>query len=333
MKTVGQALRTARNDRNVTLHEAERATKIRLETLQDLEGDNFEGLPSTTHIKGFITLYGEWLGLDPQTLLALFRRQYDEKQTTFQVLPDLSPRRRPKLMLTPSRAFGLGISLLVLAFLGYLVAQYQSFAAAPAVELSSPSDNSKVNNGTVEVTGRTDRDAKLSINGQRIDLTSSGAFSVSVTLPDGTNDLSVSAVNKLGRVTTVKRTVTVTTAVAPQPLGPAVAAIATASATPAVQPPAKPVGLQVVLKIGPSPAYLQIITDQGYRYCGIVSANLTKTLTADTKIDLKTGNAGSTDLVINGTDKGVMGADGQVVIHEITAQSDSVLPSLPACNQ
>src|SRR2546429_3422028 len=231
MKTVGQALRNQRHKLNLTLVEAERATKIRAETLAAPEGDDFANLPSPTYIKGFIRNYGEFLGLDSGTLLALFRRQYDEGKTpTSKILPDLKPTNSPKVILTPKRLFVVGVAVLVLGFLGYLFAQYQSFAAAPALQVDSPGDKLKVNNGTVEVVGRTDPDATLSINGQSVDLTSSGAFSVSVTLPDGTTDLTIAATNKLGRVSSVKRTITVATVLANQPVGP----VASSSATPAV---------------------------------------------------------------------------------------------------
>lgn len=324
MKTVGQALRHQRNKLNVTLADAERATKIRAETLAALEADDFAKLPSPTYIKGFIRNYGEYLGLDSTNLLALYRRQYDEGKTpATKILPDLKPKDSPKVILTPRRLLIVGLSVLVFSFLGYLFFQYQSFAAAPALQVDSPNDNLRVNNGTVEVVGRTDPDANLSINGQQVDLTSSGAFSVSVTLPDGTTDLTITATNKLGRVTTAKRTITVATVLANQPLGPTATApaaptvaAASTSATPITPPPlAQASPLQVDLKIGPSAAWVSVNSD-GTTFQGILGAGVTKTFKANSKITVQTGNGGSTDVVLNGVDQGKMGNDLQVVTKE-----------------
>jgi cytoskeletal protein RodZ len=324
MKTVGQALRYQRNKLNLTLAEAEKATKIRAETLSALEGDDFAKLPSSTYIKGFIRNYGEYLGLDSGTLLALYRRQYDEGKTpTNKILPDLKPKDSPKAILTPKRLLVVGLSVLVLGFLGYLFAQYQSFAAAPALQVDSPNDNLRVNNGIVEVVGRTDPDASLSINGQQVDLTTSGAFSVSVTLPDGTTDLTITASNKLGRVTTAKRTITVATVINSQPVGP----IATSPSSPAVaaasassnpithQSQAPPSPLQVDLRIGPSAAWVSVNSD-GATFQGILGAGVLKSFKANTKIVVQTGNGGSTDVILNGVDQGKIGNDLQVVTKE-----------------
>lgn len=316
MKTVGQVLGEARTAKNITLSEAERATRIRAEVLQALEADNFSGLSGPTYIKGFIKNYGDFLGLDSSSLMALFRRQFDEKKAApLQFLPDLSPKESPKLTLTPGRALGLGVAVLVLAFLGYLLAQYNSFAAAPQLVVSSPSDNLKVNNGTVEVVGRTDRDATLKINGQQVQLTESGAFSVSVTLPDGINDLTLSAINKLGKVTTVKKSVTVETTLAVAPLGPAVGgpAVSTPTVAVAATVSAQPVsGLEVTLKIGPNAAWVQVSSD-GTSFEGILGAGVSKTFRAQNKITVVTGNAGSTEVVLNGVSQGKLGAESEVV--------------------
>lgn len=316
MKTVGQVLAEARAAKNITLSEAERATRIRAEVLQALEADNFTGLSGPTYIKGFIKNYGDYLGLDSSGLMALFRRQFDEKKAVpLQFLPDLSPKESPKLTLTPGRALGLGVSVLVLAFLGYLLAQYNSFASAPQLVVSSPSDNLKVNNGTVEVVGRTDRDATLKINGQQVQLTESGAFSVSVTLPDGINDLTFSAINKLGKVTTVKKSVTVQTALAVAPLGPSVGgpSLPTPAVAAAATTSAQPVsGFEVTLKIGPNAAWVQVSSD-GTSFEGILGAGVSKTFRAQTKITVVTGNAGSTEAILNGVSQGKLGAESEVV--------------------
>jgi len=332
MKTVGQALAEARLGKNITLAEAERETKIRSELLRALERDDFSGLPSSTYIKGFITLYGEFLGLESDNLLALFRRQHDEKDDApLQLLPDLSSKGTPKWTITPGRAFGFGIAILVLGFLGYLLAQYQSFAAAPGIEIQSPGDMTKVNNGTIQVVGRTDRDATLKINGQLVELTPSGAFSVSVTLPDGTDVLTFSATNKLGRITTVSRTVTVQTAHSTTALGPStasssalpvVAGVATSSASLVPQQPTFSKSLNLIIKNSGSDFVHIKVSADGTSYDGYIGGGGTsQAFSSNTQIVLQTSNAGSTDVSVNGIDEGVLGNSGQNMTKTYTPSS------------
>jgi cytoskeletal protein RodZ len=323
MKTVGQVLAEARATKKITLTEAERSTKIRVDILRALEADDFSRLPSSTYIRGFIKNYGSFLDLDSDQLLAIFRRQYDVgRGPAFAILPDLSSKETPKLTLTPGRAFGLGISVLVLGFLGYLLAQYQSYAAAPMLSITAPSENLRVNNGAVQVVGRTDRDATLKINGQEIALTESGAFSVSVTLPDGTSDLTFSAVNKLGRVTTLKRTVTVEASVAkdtnssfgtggPVATGSAVARPTVAAATTANS------YLEVTLQIGPNAAWIEITADS-VSLSKLFAAGASQTFKAQDKIIVKTFNAGSTEVIVNGVNQGKMGEESQIATKTFT---------------
>lgn len=68
-ETVGQKLLQARKERGVSLDEVARATRIRVHYLEALEADNLALLPSQAHTRGFIRLYADYLGLDPNELL------------------------------------------------------------------------------------------------------------------------------------------------------------------------------------------------------------------------------------------------------------------------
>ncbi|HEX9012374.1 MAG TPA: RodZ domain-containing protein, partial [Anaerolineaceae bacterium] len=69
-ETTGQKLLNARLARGETVEQASAATHIRPRYLQALEMDDWVSLPSTVQGKGFLRLYADYLGLDPQPLLA-----------------------------------------------------------------------------------------------------------------------------------------------------------------------------------------------------------------------------------------------------------------------
>ncbi len=62
--TLGQKLRHARDQKGVSLDDAARATRIRAIRLAEIEHDVYANCPSATYARGFVVIYGEFLGVD-----------------------------------------------------------------------------------------------------------------------------------------------------------------------------------------------------------------------------------------------------------------------------
>ena len=69
MATLGTTLRAARQAKNVTASQAAAATRIKMQTIEMLENDDFSHMAAPIYGKGFIRLYAEYLGLDPVPLV------------------------------------------------------------------------------------------------------------------------------------------------------------------------------------------------------------------------------------------------------------------------
>lgn len=67
--TIGERLKKAREERNLSLEQAAFHTHIRLRYLQALENDELEALPSKVQGRGFLRLYADFLGIPAQPLL------------------------------------------------------------------------------------------------------------------------------------------------------------------------------------------------------------------------------------------------------------------------
>lgn len=68
-KIVGQQLRQARQELNLSLEQAAEETHIRLHYLEALERGDFAQLPSKAQGRGFLRAYAGYLGVDPVSLL------------------------------------------------------------------------------------------------------------------------------------------------------------------------------------------------------------------------------------------------------------------------
>lgn len=74
-KTVGEILLAAREGSGLSLESVSLDTKIPRKSLEYLETDNFEALPSRVYVRGFLRTYAGLLGLDVQQVLGRFDAQ------------------------------------------------------------------------------------------------------------------------------------------------------------------------------------------------------------------------------------------------------------------
>ncbi len=71
---VGETLRLARQQRELTIAQVNQQTKISAEVLRQLEADDHAAFESETYLKGFLRSYAEFLELDPGLLWAQVKR-------------------------------------------------------------------------------------------------------------------------------------------------------------------------------------------------------------------------------------------------------------------
>jgi cytoskeletal protein RodZ len=73
VESLGEKLRAAREEKGINFDQISRETNIASRYLEALEAENFSGFPGEPYILGFLRNYGEYLGLDVQELLFLYR--------------------------------------------------------------------------------------------------------------------------------------------------------------------------------------------------------------------------------------------------------------------
>lgn len=78
MGELGSLLTRAREARGLTLEDAERDTRISRRYLAALEAEQFHIIPAPVYARGFLRSYSQYLGLDPQEMLAMFPREDDD---------------------------------------------------------------------------------------------------------------------------------------------------------------------------------------------------------------------------------------------------------------
>jgi cytoskeletal protein RodZ len=207
MVRLGNLLHQHRLRKKLSLEEVARGTKIKQTFLAAIERGEYHKLPSPAYAKGFVINYAAYLGLPRAEVIALFRREFDEKRA-YKVLPD---------SLTKHQAFGrhikiqeslLIIGLLVFLFVGFLLFQYRAAFISPPLRITSPEQSAMVGQ-EVTVSGKTDREASVTVNNEAVSLNSQGEFVKRVSLFPGKTTIIISAKNRFGKETIETREVTV----------------------------------------------------------------------------------------------------------------------------
>ncbi|MGI6087196.1 MAG: helix-turn-helix domain-containing protein [Kiritimatiellia bacterium] len=96
MESIGQILKSAREHQGRSIAEAAEAIKAKQMIIHAIEANDFEELIAPVYARGFIKLYAEYLGLNPQPLLQIYRRQSEQPAAAkaHQAIPPRSAKPR-----------------------------------------------------------------------------------------------------------------------------------------------------------------------------------------------------------------------------------------------
>ncbi len=209
MRSLGELLRNQREKKKLTIDDVHKFIKIHPKYITALEVDDYTVFEGKVHAKGFIKIYAELLDLNPDEIIALWRREYEagfEKNKNEKIF-QLKPLETPKITLTPGVVFTTIVAILIVGFFSYLFYQYKSFTGNPNLQVYYPKNNISVSAETLDVTGKTDLDSDVFINNQKVILNTDGSFVASIRLKEGLNTLSIVSVNKLNKKSEEIRTI------------------------------------------------------------------------------------------------------------------------------
>jgi len=130
MESVGKRLREGREQNNYSIEQAARDTHISKQYLLALEEENFSIIPGETYIIGFLRNYSEYLSLNPDEMVSLYKSLKIQEQ----------PLPMNELLQTKSRRLPVKLILLILlvllllggaGFVGYLMLSVKKADGAP----------------------------------------------------------------------------------------------------------------------------------------------------------------------------------------------------------
>lgn len=278
----------------LTVAEVAETTGIADKFLQHLEAGTYYRLPPDVYVFGFLKKLADLYAISSEVLLCQYKR---ERGINEQVASEkIGPKKGikswlSKLVVTPkliSLFGGVGLALVAMFYIAF---QVSAINRTPALVLDQPLPGTVVKDSMVTVVGHTDPGTIVAINGENVFVDPEGKFTTLLGVAAGQKELDITAQNKYGKTTTQKLSVIVDSNV-PSDNG----AVAGAETK------------QLSMEIKFTRATTINVKQDGIDLPEeIVPADGIKTLNAKSEVILKTSDAGSTLVTINGKAIGALG--------------------------
>lgn len=131
---VGEILRRTRRHYNQSLEDIEYNLRIRASQLEAIENNEIEKLPGRVYAIGFVRAYSEYLGLDGDKMVHLFKEQSVGRKTAKPEVPfsvPASESKVPNLAVIGSSIFGVIVLIGFISFLMFPEGEPEEIPSVP----------------------------------------------------------------------------------------------------------------------------------------------------------------------------------------------------------
>ncbi len=206
-ETLGEKLRQARRHKNLKIEDIGKIINIRVEYLLALEDNHFDILPAGLYGKNFVKEYASFLGLNAKDIL----KDWDDQ--TLSNSPDNPFSRkilaRVKFIIFPKIVRNLIIVCAISICFIYLIFYFKKITLAPLLIVTQPATNLSIKSNGIIISGQTEPEAEVKINGEIVLNNRDGYFSQEINLKKGLNNLTIKAKKKYSHEQIITRQILV----------------------------------------------------------------------------------------------------------------------------
>ena len=203
-------IRNARMAKKLDLQKIANTLKINIKYLEALESGTYSNLPKGLYGKSFIREYATYLKLNPNDIVKMYEAETEGRKSSVQ--EDLFSKKVPKsfyFLTVPKivKNFLIVFSVtIVLLYLGYYI---KNLLNQPSLVVYSPEKDDIIKEHTVEIKGKTELEAEITINSETILADREGYFNKTINLSDGVNIINISAKKKYSKENKIIRKIIV----------------------------------------------------------------------------------------------------------------------------
>jgi len=199
MTTVGQILKIERESQGLLLSDIEKKIRIREKYLIALESDDWNFFSSKIYIIGILKNYSRVLGLDPKKILAFFRRDYERKEEV-----KFKEKISSSYLISNSSTiikFLVTLSFIfIFIYFGY---QLKLYFTPPSMKIIAPTANHFTTETKIDIIAKTDKDAAVTVMGNRIYQDKLGQINYEFPLKEGENKVTFEVTGANGKKSTI----------------------------------------------------------------------------------------------------------------------------------
>jgi cytoskeletal protein RodZ len=202
---IGDIIRNRREDLGLDLSICSSQLKIQKKYLEGIENNDYSMFENFYQAIGFVQNYLEFLNLSAVTLIPRWRKEVldyfkgDDKYKENYYKP--KKKRKVNIILTADKLINFSLIFIFIGFLSYIFYTYQQTMSAPLLDITSPENNHITEQDIVDIFGKTDKDAELKLNNDKITIHTDGNFSTSIKLAEGINTFKFSSKNPFNKET------------------------------------------------------------------------------------------------------------------------------------
>jgi cytoskeletal protein RodZ len=313
LQTLASIFKRRRESLDISLSEAEQATRIRIRYIEALEASEYDILKDDVYTRGYVKNYADFLGLETKPILKLYeqeragaREMKRQSRRSNNVQLGVKPIKSARWVVTPKTFVLLSVIAVVALVVSYIVWQVIVLSAPPKL-IVSQDEARMVSTNFGFVSGKVEGGADLFINDSPVLVSADGSFRERIALTEGRNEIKLTATNRLGKSITETYIITAKLEETKALVEPSVT----------VSPSPNSENVQALVTMTDSATWLVVEADGKEIFRGTMLAGTSQTFSAADTLTIATGNAGVTrvvltNAVVQNKDLGLLGAPGEV---------------------
>jgi hypothetical protein len=212
------------------------------------------------------------------------------------------------------------IAILTLIVFFYLYHEAGMLTDTPRLIILNPEPNSQVEEKSISLEGKTDKDAQIFINDQIVLVDDSGKFKEDISLQSGINVIRVKAVNKFKKEAV--ENITVQSKYVDESADSQKEEGMTNDSSGQDVLQMDDMAVQIELRVDPGPVWISAEADGNLIFSGTVLAGAVQKFSAHDKITISSGQANATYIKLNGEEKGTLGKESGAIKGVVFAKGD-----------
>lgn len=295
MLTAGQVLKARRKELKLSVEQVSSETKIQKRYIEMIESDERSPLESEAFISGFVKIYAEYLSLNVDKVLALYRRNTSNQSQQLKKASQDVESKSLKEYITPQSLVILLIAATIFGLLSYIGVQFYRFQKEPYLIIASPSELTfETEESKLVIKGQTESGTLLTVNENSVPLDDKDRFEYEYELKEGNNTIIVKAVRNNNKKSETLKILEV------RYLTEAIIAEEEAAEEPVVEE-VKEFTLKV--EVTDDVAWIKIVVDDEQQYAQILNPGFSEEFLVTSSFEVISGRPPLTKVYVNGEEK------------------------------